>query len=79
MKAADIHAPWSLKAFRQNAAMAAVEGALARRERESAQEALHHTSGSTAYRKYLVEMQPRIIGPAAALEREFIAEFEEEE
>jgi len=60
-----IEGSWTLKVFRQNAAMAALEREQARTHKEAAARQLQHAPGSKAAREYILEPAPFNVGPVA--------------
>jgi len=60
-----IEGSWTLKVFRQNAAMAALEREQARTHTEAATRQLQHAPGSKAPKEYILEPAPTNVAPAS--------------
>lgn len=60
-----IEGSWTLKVFRQNAAMASLEREQARNHVEAAARQLQHAPGSKAAKEYMLEQPPVRVAPVS--------------
>ena len=60
-----IEGSWTLKVFRQNAAMAALEREQAKNRMQAAARQLQHAPGSKVAKEYILELAPTNIAPVS--------------